>query len=80
MAKAKNNSVDKKKLNGSMNSSENWVTKSLSYPDSTIRLGTLFSGIGAIEFALKRLNLNTEIMFACDNDKFVKESYFSNYK
>ena len=79
MARAKNNSVDKKKLNGSMNSSESWVTKSFKYPNATIRLATLFSGIGAIEFALRRLNLKSEIVFACDNDKFVKESYFANY-
>ena len=40
----------------------------------------MFSGIGAIEFALKRLNLNYKIIFASDNDKFVKQSYFANYK
>lgn len=32
-----------------------------------IRIATVFSGIGAIEFALKRLNLKHEIVFACDN-------------
>jgi len=32
-----------------------------------IRLATVFSGIGAIEFAFKRLNLPYEIVFACDN-------------
>lgn len=32
-----------------------------------IRLATVFSGIGAIEFALKRMNLDHEIVFACDN-------------
>ena len=32
-----------------------------------IRVGTIFSGIGAAEFALKRLNVNHEIVFACDN-------------
>ena len=32
-----------------------------------IKLGTVFSGIGAIEQALKRLNLEHEIEFACDN-------------
>ena len=32
-----------------------------------IKLATVFSGIGAIEFALKRLNLEHEIVFACDN-------------
>lgn len=32
-----------------------------------IRLGTVFSGIGAIEHALKRMGLEHEIVFACDN-------------
>jgi DNA (cytosine-5)-methyltransferase 1 len=39
----------------------------------------MFSGIGAIEFALKRLKIKTDIIFASDNDKFVKQSYFENY-
>ncbi len=59
---------------------ENWVDKKFSNPDATIRLATMFSGIGSIEHALKRLNLNEEIIFACDNDKYVKESYFANYE
>ena len=32
-----------------------------------IRLATVFSGIGSIEFAFKRLNIPVEIVFACDN-------------
>lgn len=32
-----------------------------------ITLGTSFSGIGAIEFALKRLGIETDILFAIDN-------------
>lgn len=32
-----------------------------------IRLGTSFSGIGAIEHALERMNLDHKIVFACDN-------------
>lgn len=32
-----------------------------------IKVGTVFSGIGAIEQALKRLNVDHEIEFACDN-------------
>lgn len=44
-----------------------------------IRLATVFSGIGAIEHALKRMNLPNELVFACDNDRFVKESFFDNY-
>ncbi|MGL5049163.1 MAG: DNA cytosine methyltransferase [Fusobacteriaceae bacterium] len=32
-----------------------------------IRLGTVFTGVGAIEHALKRLNVEHKIAFACDN-------------
>lgn len=32
-----------------------------------LKLGTAFSGIGAIEQALKRLNIDHDILFACDN-------------
>lgn len=39
----------------------------------------MFSGIGAIEYAFKRLNLGTNIHFASDIDSFVKKSYFANY-
>lgn len=57
----------------------NWKEKEFRNPNATIRLGTMFSGIGAIEFAIKRLGLKTDIKFACDNDAFVKKSYFANY-
>lgn len=49
------------------------------HPDRTIRLATVFSGIGAIEHAFERLSLKTNIVFACDIDGFVKKSYFANY-
>lgn len=32
-----------------------------------IKLATVFSGIGAIEHALKRMNIDNKIVFACDN-------------
>lgn len=32
-----------------------------------LKIGTVFSGIGAFEFALKRLGIDHEIVFACDN-------------
>lgn len=60
--------------------SKDWREKEFYNPNATIRIGTMFSGIGAIEYALKRLNLKTEIQFACDNDEFVKQSYFANYE
>lgn len=59
---------------------QDWREKVFSNPQATIKIGTMFSGIGAIEYAFKRLNLNTKIKFACDNDQFVKQSYFANYE
>lgn len=44
-----------------------------------LRLATAFSGIGAIEHALKRLNVEHRLVFACDNDPHVKKSFFANY-
>lgn len=49
------------------------------YPNRTIRLATSFSGIGAIEYAFKRLGLNFEIVFAGDINENCKKSYFANY-
>ena len=45
-----------------------WRTLEFSHPERTIRLGTSFSGIGAIEQAFKRLGLNCQIQFAGDID------------
>jgi DNA (cytosine-5)-methyltransferase 1 len=47
--------------------------------EKKLRIATVFSGIGAIEHAFERLKIPTEIVFACDIDKFAKESYFANY-
>lgn len=58
---------------------ECWINKHLSNPHAKIRLGTSFSGIGAVEHALKRMGVNTEIMFAGDIDEDCKKSYFANY-
>lgn len=57
-----------------------WVDKEFSYPDRTIRIGTSFSGIGAIEYSLKRLGLKSEIVFAGDINANCKKTYFANYK
>ena len=59
--------------------SDDWREKSFSRPLKRIQLATAFSGIGAIEHALSRLNLKHDIVFACDNDPFVKKSYMENY-
>ena len=56
-----------------------WRDLPLSNPKGKLRVGTLFSGIGAIEHALERLDINHEIVFAGDIDKFVKQSYEANY-
>lgn len=47
--------------------------------DEVLNVATVFSGIGAFEHALNRLNIDHTIQFACDIDKFVKQSYFCNY-
>lgn len=56
-----------------------WQTKTFSKPNAHIRLATVFSGIGAIEQAFQRLNLNHSLVFAGDIDSHVKKSYFANY-
>lgn len=33
----------------------------------SLKIGTVFSGIGAVEFALKRMDVKHEVVFACDN-------------
>jgi DNA (cytosine-5)-methyltransferase 1 len=58
---------------------EHWLNKPFSRPNATIRLGTLFSGIGAVEHALQRLNLKSNLSFASDIDTHVKKSYLANY-
>ena len=57
-----------------------WKELTFSKPDRKIRIGTLFSGIGAIEHAFQRLNLNYEIVFAGDIEPNCKKSYLANYK
>jgi DNA (cytosine-5)-methyltransferase 1 len=56
-----------------------WVKRTPSRPDAIVRIGTLFSGIGAIEHAIQRLGIRHEIAFAGDIDPHVKRSYFANY-
>lgn len=56
-----------------------WRIKEFSFPSRTIRLGTSFSGIGAIEYAFKKLGIKNEIQFAGDIDFNCKKAYFANY-
>ncbi|MCH8945597.1 MAG: DNA cytosine methyltransferase [Nanoarchaeota archaeon] len=44
-----------------------------------LNVATVFSGIGSIEHALQRMRIKNKIVFACDNDKYCKESFFENY-
>ena len=45
-----------------------------------LKIGTDFSGIGSPEQALISLGIKHQSMFACDYDKFAKQSYLANYK
>lgn len=60
-------------------SGTDWRKLAFSHPKRTIRLGTSFSGIGAIEHAFQRLGLKTKLQFAGDIDPDCKKSYFANY-
>ena len=62
------------------NENNSWQEKKFSHPERIVRLATLFSGIGSIENAFKRLNLKHKIVFAGDIDPHVKESYMANYE
>lgn len=59
---------------------KNEILDSVESTNRVLRVGTLFSGIGAFEHALDRLNIKHKIAFACDIDDYVKKSYFANYK
>jgi len=58
---------------------DDWRLFNFSNQNAEIRIGTLFSGIGAIEHAFQRLKLNHKIVFAGDIDTHVKSSYMANY-
>jgi len=44
-----------------------------------IKIGTDFSGIGSPEQALIKLGIEHRSIFACDYDKYSKQSYLANY-
>lgn len=73
-------SVDNSQIIPELLSTEDWKIKHFSYPNNTVRLGTVFSGIGAIEHAFQRLKLNHKIVFAGDIDANCRKSYFANYE
>ena len=62
-----------------IDSVNNWQDFMFTYPERTIRLGTSFSGIGAIEHSFHRLGLKCQIQFAGDIDENCRKAYFANY-
>lgn len=44
-----------------------------------IEIGTDFSGVGAFEQALLRLGIDYKTIFACDMDKYARQTYIANY-
>lgn len=44
-----------------------------------IKVGSDFSGVGAFDQALKRLGVDYETVFACDMDKYARQTYVLNY-
>jgi len=44
-----------------------------------INVGSDFSGVGAFNQALDRLNINYKTVFACDWDKYARQTYIHNY-
>lgn len=72
--------IDGKNIEEEKLSSDDWKSKAFSCPDKTVRLGTVFSGIGAIEHAFQRLKIKHRIVFAGDIESKCKQSYFANYQ
>jgi DNA (cytosine-5)-methyltransferase 1 len=44
-----------------------------------MKVGSDFSGVGAFDQALKRLGVNYETVFACDMDKYARDTFIHNY-
>lgn len=63
----------------SKNSQSHWQKRKPTNPKATVVIGTLFSGIGAIEHAFVRLGIKHKLAFAGDIDPFVKKSYLANH-
>lgn len=55
------------------------TTNSGANKDSKIKVGSDFSGVGAFNQALMRLGINYEEVFACDFDRFARETFIHNY-
>jgi DNA (cytosine-5)-methyltransferase 1 len=57
------------------------LKKQLNYKNKNamLRVGSDFSGVGAFDQALKRLGVKYETIFACDMDKFARDTFIHNY-
>lgn len=44
-----------------------------------IKTGSDFSGIGAFDQALQRIGIRQDKLFACDKDKYARQTYIENY-
>jgi DNA (cytosine-5)-methyltransferase 1 len=44
-----------------------------------ITTGSDFSGVGAFDQALRRLNIDYKTIFSCDMDKYARQTYIHNY-
>lgn len=47
---------------------------------NTINIATMCSGIGTPEIALKELDININLIFACEIDKYARKTYLTNHK
>lgn len=62
------------------------IDKTKNIQNGTLNIATIFSGIGSIEHALKRMNINHKIVFACDNgdvdvlSKPIKDKTLENFE
>lgn len=81
LIKKKAEKLDQRTLKESpISTGTNWRDLEFSHPERTVRIGTMFSGIGAIEHAFDRLKLKHKIVFAGDIEPNCKKSYFANYE
>jgi DNA (cytosine-5)-methyltransferase 1 len=44
-----------------------------------VNVGSDFSGVGAFDQALRRLNIDYKTVFSCDMDKYARETFIHNY-
>ena len=45
-----------------------------------LKVATVCSGVGSPEVAIKNLNIKHEIVFACEIDKYARQTYLANFK